>query len=55
LRYSTTPILTNNDFENAPQILVAGGPDTSGTPKSYVLRELNFNTQYYFAIKALDL
>jgi hypothetical protein len=55
LRYSTTPIVTNDDFENAPQVLIAGEPDTSGTPKSYILRELNFSTQYYFAIKALDL
>ena len=55
LRYSTTPIVTNNDFENAPQVMVAGGPDTSGTSKSYILRDLNFSTQYYFAIKALDL
>jgi hypothetical protein len=55
LRYSTTPIVTNDDFESAPQVLVAGGPDTSGTPKSYILRELDFSTQYYFAIKALDL
>jgi hypothetical protein len=55
LRYSTTPIVTNNDFENAPQVMVAGGPDTSGTPKSYILRDLNFNSQYYFAMKALDL
>jgi hypothetical protein len=55
LRYSTTPIVTNNDFENAPQVMIAGGPDTSGTPKSYNLRQLEFSTQYYFAIKALDL
>jgi hypothetical protein len=55
LRYSTTPIVTNNDFENAPQIMVAGGPDTSGTPKSYILSNLNFSTQYYFAMKAFDL
>jgi len=55
LRYSTTPIVTNSDFENAPQVMVAGGPDTSGTPKSYILNDLSFSTQYYFAIKALDL
>jgi hypothetical protein len=55
LRYSTTPIVTNNDFENAPQVMVAGGPDTSGTPKSYILKNLNYSTVYFFAIKALDL
>jgi len=55
LRYSTTPIVSNNDFENAPQVIVAGGPDTSGTAKSYILRELNFSTQYYYSIKAIDI
>ena len=55
LRYSSTPIVTNEDFENSSQILIAGGPDTSGTPKSYILRGLNHSTQYYFAIKAFDL
>ncbi len=55
LRYSITPIVTNNDFENAPQVMVASGPDTSGTFKSYILTNLSFSTQYYFAMKALDL
>ena len=55
LRYSATPIVTNNDFENAPQVLVAAGPDTTGTLNSYILRNLDFSTQYYFAIKALDI
>ena len=55
LRYSTIPIVTNDDFENATQVLVAGGPDTSGTAKSYILSNLDFSTQYYFAIKALDI
>lgn len=55
LRYSTTPIVTNNDFENAPLVMVAGGPDTSGTPKNYTLHSLSFSTQYYFAIKAFDI
>ncbi|MGB5528858.1 MAG: C25 family cysteine peptidase, partial [Ignavibacteriaceae bacterium] len=55
LRYSTTPIVTNYDFENAPQVLIAGGPDTSGTPKSYILNNLNYSTTYFFAIKALDI
>jgi hypothetical protein len=55
LRYSTTPITTNNDFENAPQVMVAGGPDTSGTPKNYILNNLNYSTTYFFAIKALDI
>ncbi len=55
LRYSTNPIVTNNDFENSPQVIVAGGPDTSGTPKSYILNDLNYSTTYFFSIKALDI
>ena len=55
LRYSLTPIVTNSDFENAPQVIVPGGPDTAGISKSYLLEELEFSTLYYFAIKALDI
>jgi hypothetical protein len=55
LRYSLTPIVTNNDFENASQVIVPGGPDTAGISKSYLLKDLDFNTLYYFAIKALDI
>jgi len=55
LRYSLTPIVTNNDFENAPQVIVPGGPDTAGISKSYLLKGLEFSTIYYFAIKALDI
>jgi len=55
VRYSTDPIVTNNDFQNANQIIVPGDPDTAGIPKSYTVKNLSFSTLYYFAIKALDL
>lgn len=55
LRYSVNPIITNNDFQNASQIIIAAGPDTAGMPKSYSVRGLQFSTSYYFAIKATDI
>ncbi len=55
LRYSTDPIANENDFNNATSILISGGPDSVGTAKSYTLENLDFTTQYYFAIKALDI
>jgi gingipain R len=55
LRYSTNPIITNQDFENAASVLIPGNPDTSGILKSYELKNLNFSTNYYFAIKAMDI
>ncbi|GBD87110.1 Gingipain R1 precursor [bacterium BMS3Abin03] len=55
LRYSTTPIINNNDFENAPSVIISGEPDTAGINKSYNLADLEFSTQYYFAIKAMDI
>src|SRR5690606_5364629 len=35
IRYSTTVITNDNDFNNAPQVMYTGQSDTSGTPKSY--------------------
>ncbi len=55
LRYSTDPIVTEEDYNNASSILIAGGPDSVGTLKSYTLHELSFITQYYLAIKAFDI
>jgi hypothetical protein len=55
LRYSITPIVTNTDFENAPHVIVPGEPDTAGMSKSYLMKDLEFSTLYYFAIKALDI
>ncbi len=55
LRYSTTPILNNNDFNNAPFVMIPGEPDSAGMAKSYTISNLNFSTAYYFAIKALDI
>jgi len=55
IRYSTTMINNDYDFNNAPQVMFGGQSDTAGTPKSFTLTGLEFNTTYYLAIKALDM
>ena len=55
IRYSLTMINNDNDFNNAPQKLLTGQSDSAGTPKTYTIDELSFNTTYYFAIKAKDI
>lgn len=55
LRYSTDPIVNENDYNAATSVLIAGDPDSVGMAKSYILHELNFSTEYYFAIKAFDI
>ncbi len=55
LRYSTDPILTEEDYGNANSIPVPGGPDSAGVVKSYTIHNLGFSTQFYFAIKASDI
>lgn len=55
IRYSTTPIVNDNDFNNATGIIFAGHSDTLGTPKTYTVKNLTFYTMYHFAIKAMDM
>lgn len=55
IRYSTQPILNDNDFNNASQKIFAGQSDTLGTPKSFCVAGLTSATSYHFAIKALDM
>jgi hypothetical protein len=55
LRYSTNPITSDADFNNAAQKLYTGVSDSAGTPKSYMIDGLDFNTTYYFAAKAMDM
>lgn len=54
IRYSTTPI-TDGNFSSCQMRLLGGQSDTAGTPKSYELEGLSFNTLYYFAIKGKDM
>ncbi len=54
-RYSTNPITSEVDFNNASQKMFTGVSDTAGTPRSFTIDGLNFNTTYYFAAKAMDM
>ena len=55
IRYSLLPIINENEFNNANQILFSGQSDTLGTPKSFTVDSLDFETTYYFAVKAMDI
>ncbi len=55
IRYSLTMINNDNDFNNAPQKLLTGQSDSAGTPKSFCVDGLDYNSVYYFAIKAKDI
>lgn len=55
VRYSVNPITNDIDFNNASQRMFTGVSDTAGTPRSFTIDGLNFNTTYYFAAKAMDM
>ena len=55
IRYATTPIVNDNDFNAATQILFGGHNDTLGTPKTYTITNLSPGTTYHFAAKAMDM
>ena len=52
-RYSLSPINSSN-FGSATQVMGEPEPQISATPESLVVAGLDFNTTYYFAIKAYD-
>ncbi len=53
VRISTTPI-TDGNFEAAEQVEGVSRPADSGTAESYLVRNLEPGTTYYFAIRATD-
>jgi hypothetical protein len=55
IRFSENEILNDNDYQNASAIIYGGNSDTAGTPKSFEVSGLSFSTEYYFAIKAMDV
>ncbi|HRI46187.1 MAG TPA: S8 family serine peptidase, partial [Ignavibacteriaceae bacterium] len=54
IRYSTSNISDTTSFNNASQIAFSGEPGAAGTPASIDVQNLNFATQYYFAVVAKD-
>ena len=54
LRYSSSPITNDADFNSANQILGLNSPKPAGEEEQYTVLSLDCNTKYYFAIKAKD-
>jgi phosphodiesterase/alkaline phosphatase D-like protein len=54
LVYSTSPILSDEDFDNATEFAGAPTPSSAGTVQSVAVTGLSPNTTYYFAIKGDD-
>jgi len=54
LRYSTSPISNDTNFEAAIAAAGLPAPQSAGGPETFVLLELQPATTYYFAIKAFD-
>ncbi len=55
IRYSTSPISDDQQFNSATSVIYGGNSDSAGTPKSYTVTGLTPNTNYYFALKAKDI
>ncbi|GJQ63062.1 MAG: hypothetical protein SCALA702_21150 [Melioribacteraceae bacterium] len=55
IRYSTTQIVNEDDFNNAPSIIYGGNSDSAGVAKDFLVEELEMGTEYWFAIKAMDV
>ena len=55
IRYSTSNIGDDAQFNNATSVIYGGNTDSAGTPKSYTVTGLTANTNYYFAVKARDI
>ncbi|MBC2762106.1 MAG: PKD domain-containing protein, partial [ANME-2 cluster archaeon] len=54
VRYSTSNIETDADWEAATQATGEPKPQSSGSAETYTVTGLSYNTNYYFAVKAID-
>ncbi|MHC4715895.1 MAG: golvesin C-terminal-like domain-containing protein, partial [Planctomycetota bacterium] len=54
LRYSTSPINDDNDFNNATQATGVPAPQPAGSTENFTLTDMTPETTYYIAIKAID-
>ena len=55
IRYSTDPIVTDDDFENAEQYPNPPAPLAPGETQQFTVTGLTPLTEYYFAIKSEDM
>lgn len=54
IRYSTSPITNNTDFNNATQAVGEPTPQVAGSSENFTVSGLSSQTRYYFAIKTED-
>ncbi|MFQ5601725.1 MAG: Ig-like domain-containing protein [bacterium] len=54
LRYATTPISSENDFNAATQATGLPNPSASGTTENFIVADLLPGTTYHFAIRSQD-
>jgi hypothetical protein len=55
IRRSNSPITDSLSFYSATQIMFPGVPDSAGSTEMLTVNDLDFNTTYYFALKAFDM
>ena len=54
VRYSISEITTEEDWNNATQTVGELKPQALGSEESFTVKNLGFNTTYYFAVKVVD-
>lgn len=54
VRYSNSAITDTNTFNSATPYPFPGNPSPAGTPEILTINGLDFNSQYYFAIRSRD-
>ena len=54
IRYMANMPVTAGNWDSATQCISEPTPQIAGTPQMFVVNGLSANTQYYFAIKAVD-
>lgn len=54
IRYSSSPILTDTDFDSATQVTGEPAPNLAGTKETSTIFGLEHGTKYYFALKTVD-
>ena len=54
VRYSISEIITEEDWNNATQTVGEPEPQVLGSVENFTVKNLGFNTTYYFAVKVVD-
>lgn len=54
IRYSTSGVITETNWNGATVVLTPPTPQTAGSTETFVIQNLTANTTYYFALKTAD-